>query len=415
MEMKTMVKKRSVAEESQSENEANDAPNSNGSPKENKTDGAHDSEESNVQPPETLKPGSQIRPTVSEEEVRKLAERLYGITVLEMCELDSYDDRNFMIQADSYVKNPILKSINTSGYVMKIANSLDSKDETFFHAQNEIMLLLSKRGIKCPVPVQNIHGKYHSVEKLNQFENVVRLLEYIPGKVFHGVPHPDGLFYQAGQFIARIDSALKSVDKDLVAKRNSIWMLDNFPKLKDFIYVIKDEHHKGIVEQVLDAFQRRIIPNLGEFEQGVIYGDFNEHNVIVNKKASNSKEYEITGIIDFGDVCYSRYVFELAIAMTYMILESADLNTGGLVIAGYSMIRLIPQHEKDVLKVAIAARLCQSLVLGLYTATVDATNQYILSTQTRGWNVLEALWQESEKDLLERWNTIAEEYLTRSS
>uniref|UniRef100_A0A182NMK5 Hydroxylysine kinase n=1 Tax=Anopheles dirus TaxID=7168 RepID=A0A182NMK5_9DIPT len=414
MEMKTIVKKRSLVEDSQCENISNDLPNNHDpAAGTSETDQARNGDETGAQ--ETLKPGSQIRPVVNEDGIRKLAERLYGIIVLEMCELDSYDDRNFMIQADSYVKNPILKSINTSGYVMKIANSLDSNDESFFHAQNEIMLHLSKRGIKCPVPVQNIFGKYHSMEKLGDSKHVVRLLEYIPGKVFHGVPHPDGLFYQAGQFIARIDSALKTVDKESVMNRQSIWMLENFPKLKDFLYVIKDEHHKDIVEQVLHAFQRHVVPNLNEYEQGVIYGDFNEHNVIVNKKQSNSKEYEITGIIDFGDVCYSRYVFELAIAMTYMILEANDLNTGGLVIAGYSMIRLIPQHEKEILRIAIAARLCQSLVMGLYTATVDTNNQYILSTQTRGWNVLEALWRETDKDILERWNAIAEEYLTCSS
>uniref|UniRef100_A0A182QZM0 Hydroxylysine kinase n=1 Tax=Anopheles farauti TaxID=69004 RepID=A0A182QZM0_9DIPT len=414
MEMKTIVKKNSLVEDSQCENGSDDLQtNHDPATITSGTGGVSISEELHAQ--ETLKPGSQIRPTVTEDEIRKLAERLYGIIVLEMCELDSYDDRNFMIQADSYVKNPILKSINTSGYVMKIANSLDSNDESFFHAQNEIMLHLSKCGIKCPVPVQNIHGNYHSMENLGDSKHVVRLLEYIPGKVFHGVPHPDSLFYQAGQFIARIDSALKSVNKELVMSRQSIWMLENFPKLKDFLYVIKDEHQKDIVEQVLDAFQRRIVPNFSEYEQGVIYGDFNEHNVIVNKKQSNSKEYEITGIIDFGDVCYSRYVFELAIAMTYMILEANDLNTGGLVIAGYSMIRLIPQHEKEILRIAIAARLCQSLVMGLYTATVDSNNQYILSTQTRGWNVLEALWRETDKDILERWNSIAEEYLTRSS
>lgn len=51
--------------------------------------------------PETLKPGSKIRPVVTEEEVRKLAERLYGIIVLEMGEMDSYDDRNYLIQADT--------------------------------------------------------------------------------------------------------------------------------------------------------------------------------------------------------------------------------------------------------------------------------------------------------------------------
>lgn len=107
------------------------------------------------------------------------------------------------------IKNPILKTVSADGYVLKIANSLDSKDEDFFDGQAEVMYRLRDRGISCPVPVQNIFGKHHSLETLGESKHVVRLLEYIPGKVFHGVQHPDRLFYQAGMFIARIDSALK--------------------------------------------------------------------------------------------------------------------------------------------------------------------------------------------------------------
>lgn len=55
--------------------------------------------------------------------------------------------------------------------------------------------------------------------------------------------------------------------------------------------------------------------------------------------------------LDFGDTSCSYYVFELAIAMAYMMIESKELSTGGLVIAGYGMIRNIPEHERKVLKV----------------------------------------------------------------
>lgn len=50
-----------------------------------------------------LKPGSKIRPLVSEDEAVRLAERLYGITTKEISELISYDDRNFLIQVDRWV------------------------------------------------------------------------------------------------------------------------------------------------------------------------------------------------------------------------------------------------------------------------------------------------------------------------
>lgn len=50
-----------------------------------------------------LKPGSKIRPQVSEEEAIRLAERLYGISTCDISELISYDDKNFLIHVDTWV------------------------------------------------------------------------------------------------------------------------------------------------------------------------------------------------------------------------------------------------------------------------------------------------------------------------
>lgn len=48
-----------------------------------------------------LKPGTKIRPQIEEEDVVRLAERLYGITTGKIKELVSYDDRNFLIHVDT--------------------------------------------------------------------------------------------------------------------------------------------------------------------------------------------------------------------------------------------------------------------------------------------------------------------------
>lgn len=47
-----------------------------------------------------LKPGVKIRPVVTEQQVRHLAERLYGIVPTEIQELKSYDDRNYLLIPD---------------------------------------------------------------------------------------------------------------------------------------------------------------------------------------------------------------------------------------------------------------------------------------------------------------------------
>lgn len=48
-----------------------------------------------------LKPGSKIRPQISEGEAIRLAERLYGISTRDISELVSYDDQNFKIHVDT--------------------------------------------------------------------------------------------------------------------------------------------------------------------------------------------------------------------------------------------------------------------------------------------------------------------------
>lgn len=52
---------------------------------------------------EILQPGKKIKPEITEEEAIKLAERLYGIVTKDITELNSYDDRNFLIHSDRSV------------------------------------------------------------------------------------------------------------------------------------------------------------------------------------------------------------------------------------------------------------------------------------------------------------------------
>lgn len=91
-----------------------------------------------------LQKGEVIKPVVTEDSVRALAERLYGISCLGLKELNSYDDRNYHITEDKNMKNPIIPVHCPYGYVLKIINSLDSKKLAFIEAQTEAMIFLSK-------------------------------------------------------------------------------------------------------------------------------------------------------------------------------------------------------------------------------------------------------------------------------
>lgn len=126
-------------------------------------------------------------------------------------------------------------------------------------------------------------------------------------------------------------------------------MLASVPKLEEFVNVV-DESRRGMVEDVITKFQQKVLAHIDDFPQQMIHGDFNEQNILVNKSSSTG-EYKIAGFIDFGDSQYSCLLFELAIAMAYMMLITGDIETGGYFLAGYRMNRLIPENEMNVLKV----------------------------------------------------------------
>ncbi|XP_022214801.2 hydroxylysine kinase [Drosophila obscura] len=377
--------------------------------------GSNDSIPAKEQPESSLlKPGSDVRPKVEPDDVESLLRRLYGITVSEVKEILAYDDRNFLIHEDSNVKNPLIVSHCPNGYVLKIMNSLDSKKEDVVDAQNQVMLYLSKKQIKCPRPIANASGKYYSVEKLSGTAHVVRLLEFVPGQIFREVPITKYLLFQSGEYLAKLDRTLKDFTHEAYVRHTTTWQLQNVPGVREFLFAVKDQEHKALCEEVIDAFESKVLSVVSTLEHQIIHGDFNESNIVI-EPAPNQTDHNIKGVIDFGDASNSPLLFEVGIALTYMTLEANDLASGGIFLAGYTSIKPISSTELGYLKYCVAARLVQSLVMGLYTHSLHPTNDYLLSTQQDGWKLLETLWRESFESVDELWSTTGHQYLTQSN
>lgn len=350
-----------------------------------------------------LQPGVSIKPEVDIEEVKCLLDELYDIKeVKEISELNGYDDKNFHVVIDGGKNDG-----QNHEYVFKIINSLDSKRPQFFDAQNCLLLHLRNNGIKCPKPILTNNGEYFVIKNLKSGKHVVRLLEFIKGQILHKISCNSEIFFQAGQFVAKIDEALKDFHHFAYDDYKSLWMMTEIPKLKNFLFAVKNSQRKVLVEEVIDQFSNRVLPVANKLESGMIHGDFNEQNIIVNKVDG---KWKIDAIIDFGDSHYSCYLFELAITMMYMILQGKDIDIGGYVLAGYKSIRELTRQEFNLLKICVAARMCQSLVLGAYFSLQDPKNDYLLITQTHGWPILENLWKTPEADLLTKWNLISSNF-----
>lgn len=126
-------------------------------------------------------------------------------------------------------------------------------------------------------------------------------------------------------------------------------MLTSVPNLKEFVYVV-NEAQRGMVEDIIEDFERKVLDHYDEFPKQIIHGDFNEQNILVGKTAGN-EFYQVTGFLDYGDTQKSCLLFEISIALTYMLLMTGEIECGGFFLAGYRMIRLIPESEMKLIKV----------------------------------------------------------------
>ncbi|XP_067624635.1 hydroxylysine kinase [Eurosta solidaginis] len=376
---------------------------------------ANDENISDANSSDLLQPGMNIKPNVGVEEAESLVRRLYGITANSTKLLNAYDDINYLIQPDWNIKNPIITTPWPHGYVLKILNAMDSKQLDFIEAQNELMIFLSKRDIVCSKPVENVNGKFCSSESINGVEHVVRLLVFVPGKMFHEVEKSNYLLYTSGEYLAKVNKAMKSYQNDAYETRKSNWMLEAVPELRSFLYALKDYERKELVEEIITSFEKNVLTLIDKLEKQIIHGDYNEQNIIVDKsKSSPNGEYTVKGIIDFGDTSKSPLIFEIGIALTYMMLQAKSLESGGYFLAGYTAIQPISKNERSLLKYCVAARLAQSLVMGIYTNMQDPTNEYVLVTQKDGWEMIEDLWRNNFTKIDDLWQQTADKYLTQS-
>ena len=152
---------------------------------------------------------------------------------------------------------------------------------------------------------------------------------------------------------------------------------------------------------------------------GLIHGDCNEQNIIVKEmpdqggKKPEEREYVVNGLIDFGHLGHSCYVFEVAIVIMYMMVESNvvdPLDVGGHLMAGYLSEMELNDLEWNVLRECVAARFVMSLVMGAYTYLQDPENEYLLTTAKKGWKRLRQLWDTPKDELYRGWKQIIDSH-----
>ncbi|XP_054444283.1 hydroxylysine kinase [Pteronotus mesoamericanus] len=360
---------------------------------------------------------SLAKPTFSEAQACAVVESVFGFKVSKIQPLPSYDDQNFHVC--------ISRATDTPGaptdYVLKISNTESSKTPDLIEVQSHIILFLQAAGFPtasvCRTQGDNITSLL-SVDSGSETKNyLVRLLTYLPGRPIAESPVSPQLLYEVGRLAAKLDKTLEKFQHPKLRclhRENFIWNLKNVPLLENYLCALGPDQNRAIVEKVVQLFKDDVMTKLRHFRECINHGDLNDHNILVEASESTLGDavYRVSGILDFDDMSYGYYVFEVAITIMYMMIESkTPLQVGGHVLAGFESIIPLTPTERGALFLLVCSRFCQSLVLAAHSCQLQPENkEYIMITAKTGWKHLQQMFDMGQKAVEEIWFDIAKSY-----
>lgn len=281
---------------------------------------------------------------------------------------------------------------------------MDSKNVPFLEAQNLFAFHVQKSGIFTSVPVKNNEGKFHIMVTKNvpglggKIVNgafIIRLCTWVEGNDMSNFEPTKKLIQSSGILLAKMHLNIDDFSNSYCFTTHA-WDLTNLLLLRKIIHVIEDPSDRNLVGKILDNFETIVLPRYKDCNQAVVQNDFNDANLIVNKRGN-----EVVGLIDFGDVCMTYLINDLAIAIAYaMLYRSVDVLESGLTFyKTYALHRTLSEIEKTIIWILVAGRLCQSVTWGAYSYSKQPGNNYLLKHAQPAWNALRTLDQSKLQNL----------------
>jgi 4-aminobutyrate aminotransferase-like enzyme/Ser/Thr protein kinase RdoA (MazF antagonist) len=332
--------------------------------------------------------------------VGTLARDLFGLEPLEIRALPGECDRNYLIRTPAPC-------------VLKLTDA----SEPLGPLEAQVAALHHLDAASLPLRTPRVIGELHTVENAWQEEGtpprpaIVRLVEYVEGTPLAKAlaadqPAPGdrrsrgesrrSLAGAVGHALAHVDRALATFEHS-GADRSLIWDLRRgIAVVEARLAGIEDTGRRGLLERVLDLVRAEVRPE--ELRTGIIHGDANDHNLLVEAGAgpgdppSHPPALVLSGLIDFGDLTRSWLVAEPAIAAAYLLLDDPDpVGVAARVAAGYDAVLPLEDGEQQAFLPLVCLRLAVSVAISSERADAVRDNPYLAVSEAPAWRALERL------------------------
>jgi Ser/Thr protein kinase RdoA (MazF antagonist) len=315
---------------------------------------------------------------ITESRASRLAAEVWGIDARAAL-LGGWQDRNFR-----------MSTADGRSFVLKISHP-DVDSETVEN-QVAIVLHLAQGGLGSKIPrvVATTGGKViHREPIAGGPVRSVRLLSHLDGRPLATVAdRPERLLEDIGRNIATLALELASFHHPATRETHE-WDLMALPELAPLARHIADADLRAAVESMLHRTCSSVLPHRDELEHGVIHGDLNDHNLLVDPTPERPR---LSGIIDFGDALLSPVIADLAICLAYLMLDRDDAAAElEHTVRGYHGVRPLSSIERRLLPDLTTGRVCASLLHAAHGQARDPENTYLQISAEPMWKLFESL------------------------
>ena len=283
----------------------------------------------------------------------------YGLTGCAFKKLAGYISTNYRIKCDQGI------------FLLKVYPFSDDEKAQIEAEMAMIECLDHLDDQSVSTPIANRKG-----EKLTQLDGkIYRLMSFVQG-VFLSEATPSLEMYESlGRFVGKMDFKLQSFRNMAIESRKLDWDLNALPKIEGLMMHLSNVGDQNLVRHFYLQWQVNVQPQLENLRKAIIHNDANDWNVLCD-------DDQVSGIIDFGDACYTSLINELAICLAYALFNKEEpLTWAGKIIKGYHQELVLQKEELDLLYYLIAGRLITSLCFSSYDFKQQPDNEYIIISQ----------------------------------
>ena len=301
------------------------------------------------------------------------------------CLRASYQITGTLVRLSGENLNYLVTTKEGPHYVAKVVD--DDMPAEVVEMEFEASKYAISKGFELQLPeiVQNIYGKIET--GINIHINKVyrlRLITFISGTVLVNISDiSDILLQNLGKSLARYNIAMQGFDHP-AAHRSHRWNLVEVGRHRDKISLVENAEKRALLEWGFDAWEQ-VKNDLETLPWQFIHGDMNPENILVEGD-------HVTGLVDFGDACLNPLICELAICLTYIMMDRDDpLEAARIVTRAYDETLPLSDAELSVLIPLICGRLASSIAIAAARRKIDPDNPNWFGSETSAWELLAKL------------------------